>query len=72
MGLHKPTFEAVVGIVLHQRVCGSNPPWCVDFAENQYNYNSTKKTTTSIQLYINTIIIVPKKLPHYRSQPSGK
>ena len=44
MGLHKPTFDAVVGIVLHQReVCGSNPPWCVDFAENQYNYNSTKK-----------------------------
>jgi len=67
MGLHKPTFDAVVGIVLHQReVCGSNPPWCVDFAENQYNYNSTKN------YHINTIIIVPKKLPHDRSQPSGK
>ena len=68
MGLHKPTFDAVVGIVLHQReVCGSNPPWCVDFAKNQYNYNSTKKN-----YHINTIIIVPKKLPHDRSQPSGK
>ena len=68
MGLHKPTFDAVVGIVLHQReVCGSNPPWRVDFAENQYNYNSTKKN-----YHITTIIIVPKKLPHDRSQPSGK
>ena len=29
----------VVGLVLPQReVCGSNPSWCSNFAEKQYNY----------------------------------
>jgi len=66
MGLHKPTFDAVVGIVLHQCVCGSNPHGALILLKIntiiivQKNY------------HINTIIIVPKKLPHDRSQPSGK
>ena len=39
MGLHKSTFDAVVGLVLPQReVCGSNPSWCANFVEKQYNY----------------------------------
>ena len=56
MGLHKPTFDAVVGIVLHQReVCGSNPHGALILLKintiiivqkklpHQYNYNSTEK-----------------------------
>ena len=58
MGLHKPTFDAVVGIVLHQReVCGFEINTIIIVQKNYH---------------INTIIIVPKKLPHDRSQPSGK
>ena len=51
MGLHKLTFDAVVGIVLHQReVCGSNPHGALILLKINTIIIVQKKTTTSIQL----------------------